>query len=382
MSQALEGITVVDFSHVVAGPLATHFLALNGARVIKVESPAGDPLRNYTADPDEIGMAPAFAGINAGKQSVVLDLKTDSGHAEAMRLAAGADIVVENFRPGVMARLGLDYDAIRAVNPGVIYCSVSGFGQSGALRDAAAIDQIVQSLSGLMYLTGQEGDPATRIGFPIVDTFTGLLAAFAIQTALVQRERGRAEGQLIDVAMLDATLVMLLSVVNPLLIADQPPLRTGNRGFSRAPTADTFACREGEITVGAVEQKHVEKLLAVLGLSDLLADPDYADRMSRVRNADAMRETLARAFTRRSAEEWETDLQAAGIPAARVLDVASAIALPHLADRDLFLDIGETRVLNAGYRFQTGGPGVKAPAPHLGESTEIIDQKPGERNRA
>lgn len=258
---------------------------------------------------------------------------------------------------------------MREVNPGVIYCSVSGFGQTGPLRDRAAIDQIVQSLSGLMYLTGQEGDPATRIGFPIVDTFTGLLAAFAIQTAVVQRERGMARGQHIDVAMLDATLVMLLSVVNPLLATGEASVRSGNRGFSGAPTADTFACATGEITIGAVEDRQVDRLLGVLGAEALLEDARFADRLSRIANADAMRAELAEAFAREDATVWEERLQAAGVPAARVLSVAEAAALPHLAERDLFIETGEGRILNAGYRFAEGGPGTDRPAPRLGEKT-------------
>ena len=175
--------------------------------------------------------------------------------------------------------------APKALNPGVIYCSVSGFGQTGEMRDVAAIDQIVQSLSGLMKLSGNEGDPAMRIGFPIVDTYSGLLAAFAIQTAIIQKERGLIESQNVDVAMLDATLVMLSSVVNPLLMAGQQHVRTGNRGFSRSPTADTFACKTGEITVGAVEDHHIAKMLDVLGVAHLLDDPRFATRIDRLRLA-------------------------------------------------------------------------------------------------
>ncbi|MGR3320359.1 MAG: CaiB/BaiF CoA transferase family protein [Pseudooceanicola sp.] len=363
MPRALEGIRVVDFSHVVAGPLATHFLALNGAEVTKIEPPGGDPLRDYTADRGQLGLSPAFKGINVGKRSVTLDLKTEDGRAEALRLVENADIVVENFRPGVMARLGLSYETLRAVNPRLIYCAVSGFGQTGALRDVAAIDQIVQALSGLMLLSGEEDAPAQRVGFPVVDTFTGLLAAFAIQTALVQRERGLCEGQEIDVAMLDAALVMLLSVANPLLIAGEEPARTGNRGFSRAPTADTFACAEGEICVGAVQPNQVERLLAVLGRGDLLERPEFADRVARIENADAMRAELSAAFASRNAAEWEAELQAAGLPAAQVRHLSEAVAMPHLAERELFLDIGGERVLNAGFRFATGGPGTDRPAP-------------------
>jgi CoA:oxalate CoA-transferase len=385
--QALDGITVVDFSHVVAGPLATHFLALNGARVIKIESPQGDPLRNYTAKPKEQGNAPAFQGINLGKESVVLDLKSPEGKKAALDLVAQADIAVENFRPGVMARLGLDFGSIQAQNPDLIYCSISGFGQSGAMSDVAAIDQIVQSLSGLMHLSGQEGDPAQRVGIPIVDTFTGLLAAFAIQTALVARERGQG-GQLIDVAMLDATLVMMLAVINPLLMAGEKPQRTGNRGFSRAPTADTFATANGEITIGAVDDRHVEKLLKVLGLSALLEQPEFATRIARIENADAMQKSLGTVFKTRDAREWEAELQSVGVPAARVLTVEQAIKLDHLQERDVFLNLADgSKALNAGFCFAQNGPGTNQTAPDLGAQTEPIlaqinQNSTGEKRRA
>ncbi|MCB1395733.1 MAG: CoA transferase [Rhodobacteraceae bacterium] len=369
--RALTGIKVADFSHVVAGPLATHFLALNGAEVTKIEPPHGDPLRNYTLDPAERGMAPAFQGINTGKKSIVLDLKTDNGRAGAEAIIAGADVVVENFRPGVMDRLGLGAEAMRAKYPHLVWCSVSGFGQSGPLADVAAMDQIIQSLSGVMLLSGMPDDPAMRVGFPLVDTFTGLLAAYAIQTALFQRERGLVRGQMIDVAMLDAALVMMLSVVNPMLMTGAQPVRTGNRGFSRAPTADTFACAEGAITLGAVEDAQVARVLGVLGLSDLLHDPAFADRAARARNADALAEHIAAALATRPAAEWEAEFRTLGVPAARVQNVAQAVAMPHLADRGLFQTVpapqgGTQRILNAGFRFDQGGPGTDRAAPRLG----------------
>ncbi|WP_370208607.1 CaiB/BaiF CoA transferase family protein [Pararhodobacter marinus] len=370
--RALTGIRVADFSHVVAGPLATHFLALNGAEVTKIESPRGDNLRNYTLDPAQRGLSPAFAGINAGKGSVVLDLKTPEGRAEAEEIIAASDVVVENFRPGVMARLGLGAAEMRVRHPHLVWCAISGFGQTGPLADVAAMDQIIQSLSGLMSLSGLPDDPAMRVGFPVVDTFTGLLAAFAIQTALLQRERGLCAGQEIDVAMLDAALVMMLSVVNPLLIAGETPVRTGNRGFSRAPTSDTFSCAgNSAITIGAVEDAHVAKVLAVLGLEALLDDPRFADRRARATNADAMAGAMGAVLKTRPAAHWEDALRACGVPAARVQDLADAVAMPHLAGRDLFLDLparhgGRQRILNAGFRFKEGGPGIACPAPELG----------------
>lgn len=376
MARALEGIRVLDFSHVVAGPLATHFLSLNGAEVIKLEQPKGDGLRYYTANPAQSGNAPAFQGINVDKKSVVLDLKSAEGRCSARQLAGTADVIVENFRPGVMARFGLDHETLRAQHPDLIYCSVSGYGQTGAMRDFPAIDQIIQSVSGLMLLSGNPGDAAQRFGIPIVDTYAGLLAAFAIETALLHRER-QGGGQTIDLAMLDATLVMMLSVVNPMLIANELPVRTGNRGFSRAPTADTFRTAKGEITIGAVEQAQVERLLAVLNLLHLLERPEYSTRETRIQHADAMSVELARAFLDRPASDWVERLNAAKVPAGAVGSVAEAIALPHLADRQLFLDLEDDkgqvyRALNAGFMFAHDGPFADRPAPTLGEHTEEI----------
>lgn len=375
--QPLAGIRVVDFSHVVAGPLATHFLALLGADVVKVEPPAGDALRNYTLEPAQRGMAPAFLGINLGKRSVVLDLKQPQDRERAFALAAAADVVVENFRPGVMARFGLNAETLQATNPGLVYCSVSGFGQSGPMRDFPAIDQIVQSVSGLMGLSGRPGDEAIRIGIPIVDTFSGLLAAFAIQSALLRRARNGGTGQTIDVAMLDATLVMMLSVVNPLLIAGEQPVRTGNRGFSRAPTADTFTTAAGQVTVGAVQQDQVERLLEVLGLGHLAGDPRFATMDARVAHADALSAELARAFLGRTADEWVERLNAARVPAGAVKSVGEALALPQIATRGLRMHVSTAggrsyEALNAGFRFREDGPGTTRGAPGLGEHTDEV----------
>jgi crotonobetainyl-CoA:carnitine CoA-transferase CaiB-like acyl-CoA transferase len=376
MARALEGIRVVDFSHVVAGPLATHFLALSGADVVKVEPPRGDALRNYTHKSEERGMAPAFAGINVDKRSIVLDLKTAEGRAAARALIDGADVVVENFRPGIMARFGLDYERVKAANPDLIYCSISGYGQSGPMRDFPAIDQIVQSVSGLMLMSGHPGEPAGRIGIPIVDTYVGLLAAFAIETALFGRSR-HGGGQNIDLSMLDATLVMMAAVVNPYLIAGDIPARTGNRGFSGAPTADTFRTLSGEITIGAVEDAQVERLLGALGLVHLLEEPRFATRAARRANADAMGAELTRAFLDKPAAEWAALLNAANVPAGVVGSFVEALTLPQLAGRDLFIavdgpDERSYRVLNAGFRFAADGPGGQRAAPRLGEHTEAI----------
>src|SRR6187402_1150783 len=215
MSHTLRGIRIADFSHVMAGPYATYLLRLLGAEVIKIEPPGrGDAMRDYGTDRRYDGMAPAFIAVNAGKKSIVLDLKQPQDLAIARSIVERCDVLVENFRPGVMARLGLVHEAMRALNPRLVYCSVSGYGQSGPRRDWTAIDNIVQATSGMMSLGGEPGSPPMRVGFPVVDTLTGQTAAFAILAALLRRERGadpQGGGEYIDVAMFDATLAFMAS---------------------------------------------------------------------------------------------------------------------------------------------------------------------------
>lgn len=377
MSKVLSGIRIADFTHVLSGPIATHFLCLMGADVIKIESPeGGDTMRNYGTD--QSGMAPPFIAVNAGKRSIALDLKSEAGLESARRLIATCDVVVENFRPGVMDRLGLSHETCRKLNPNIIYCSISGYGQFGELRNNPAIDQIIQSTSGLMSLTGEPSTPPIRIGFPVVDTFTGLLAAFAIMSSLLRRERS-GEGQYIDVAMFDAALVMMISILGPYLINGIKPEKQGNRGFSLSPTADTFPTKQGNITLGAVRQEQFERLCKAIGRPDLIADPRYADRKSRIENAGSLRESVIEGLASRTAEEWEPLLNAVSVAAGVVREIPDVAAQSHLTDRHLKLPIAfpgfsleQVEVLNAGFLFAQDAPGIDRPPPRLGEHTEEI----------
>ena len=376
MAKVLSGFRVADFTHVLSGPIATHFLCLMGADVIKVESPkSGDTMRNYGTD--QSGMAPPFLAVNAGKRSIALDLKSEEGKEAARRLIASSDVVIENFRPGVMERLGLGYKACKELNPYIIYCSISGYGQFGDLKNNPAIDQIIQSTSGLMSLTGEFGSPPIRIGFPIVDTFTGLLGAFAIMSALLDRERS-GEGQHIDVAMFDAAQVMMISILGPYLINGIKPEKQGNRGFSLSPTADTFPTKQGDITLGAVRQEQFERLCNAIGSPDLISDPRYADRKSRIENAASLRESVIRALAARTAEEWEPILNAASVAAGVVRDIPDVAKQAHLDARELKLPISvpgisdQLDILNAGFLFARNAPGIDTPPPRLGEHTDEI----------
>jgi CoA:oxalate CoA-transferase len=380
--QPLSGIRVADFSHVMAGPYASHLLRLLGADVIKIEAPGrGDAMRDYGADRRYDGMAPAFIGVNAGKKSIALDLKKPQQLEVARRIIAESDVVLENFRPGVIKRLGLGYEAVRELNPGLIYCSVSGYGQSGPLRDWPAIDNIVQATCGMMSLGGEPDDPPVRVGFPVVDTLTGQTAAFAILAALLRRERGGG-GEYIDVAMLDASLAFMTSAVVPFLVTGRALQRSGNVGYSGQPTSALFTARDGRvISLGVVQQRQFELLADILERRDWLDDPRFSNPDKRRKNADAMLEELGREFARRDAADWEDSMSKAGIPCGMVREVSEAALMPHLEERGALLplripglpDQEAVKIVNAGFLMSDDGPHVTDPPPRLGQHTlEIL----------
>jgi CoA:oxalate CoA-transferase len=380
LPQPLAGVRVADFTHVMAGPFATHLLSLLGAQVIKVEPPGGDHFRDYDKDPAYAGMSPAFIAANLGKKSIVLDLKQEAGRKAARELIAACDVVVENFRPGVMDRLGLGYQACQALKPDIVFCSVSGYGQSGPRRDYPALDQIVQAASGMMSVNGRPQDPPLRIGFPVVDTYVGTLGAIAILSALLQRERFGG-GQRVDVAMFDAALVLLTSAVTPFLIAGKPFPRTGNQGYSREPTANCFETADGSlISLGVTRQPMFEALCRSAGRPDWIADPRFATGKARNQpaNAAALQGMLAELFLTRPGEDWERMLSAAGAPCALVRDIAQGLALDQLEGRQVIQPVAidglpgqRLRVLSAGFEFDSDGPAT-APPPRLGEHTDEV----------
>ena len=382
MTQPLAGIRVADFSHVMAGPYASHLLRLLGAEVIKIEAPGkGDAMRSYGADRRYDGMAPAFIAVNAGKKSIALDLKSPADLAIAKDIVARSDVVLENFRPGVMARLGLGYEAVKALNPRIVYCAVSGYGQSGPLRDWPAIDNIVQATSGMMSLGGGPDDPPMRVGFPVVDTLTGHTAAFAILAALFRRER-TGEGEFIDVAMLDVSLAFMASAVVPYLVTGKALARTGNTGYSGQPTSALFEAGDGRlISLGVVQQHQFEALARLLGREDWITDPRFLTQdLRRAHTADIQRE-LSAELQKRKGAEWEALMSAAGIPCGLVREVGEAVAMPHLAERGLRLPLHvpglpdareDVAIVNAGFRMAGDGPHVAEPPPRLDGDRDAI----------
>ena len=381
MRQVLEGIRIADFSHVMAGPYATHLLRLLGAEVIKIEAPGrGDAMRNYGADRRYDGMAPAFIAVNAGKKSIVLDLKQPEDLAHARALVQRCDVLVENFRPGVMQRLGLDYAAAQKLNSRIVYCSVSGYGQSGPRRDWPAIDNIVQATSGMMSLGGDPDGPPTRVGFPVVDTLTGQTAAFAILSALLRRERS-GEGDHIDVAMFDATIAFMASAVVPWLVTGRALERTGNTGYSGQPTSSLFVARDGHrISLGVVQQHQFELLARLLDQPSWLSDPRFKDPDTRRQNTAIVQQALADVLRTRDAVAWEQLLSAAGIPCGMVRDIGEAMSLPELEERNLRIPLQipglpqreDVAVLGAGFVSAQAGASALEPPPRLGQHTDEI----------
>lgn len=375
----LAGIRVVDLSHAVSGPFCTYQLALLGADVIKVERPrGGDPLRQYTEHAGAPGMSTPFITINAGKRSVVLDLKTEQGIAALKELVRTSDVLVENYRPGVTEAMGIDAETVQAERPSLIYCSITGFGPDGELRTRTAYDHIIQAMSGLMSVNGEPDGEPVKLGVPISDTFAGYMAAFAIVTALLQQRANGGQGQRISISMLDASLVLLNQSIVTYLHSGQEPVRRGNQGFRLVATADTFPTADGYLTIGANEQPQFEKLCAVLDAEELLSDPRFADHRARADHAVELRAALADLFATRRGEDVEEALAAVQVPVAKVRTVPEILAHPDVRDGSLLERTtaggiaDELTVVGAGFRFAHDGPAVSGPVPTLGEHTAEV----------
>jgi len=376
--QPLSGIRVIDFTQVFAGPFASFQLSLLGADVIKIEDPrGGDILRGYAHGGDGMGgMGGSFIAINSGKKSVALNLKDPDALAIAKRLIADGDVLIENFRAGVLDRLGLSWAACKEINPRLVYVTLSGFGPDGPLKDFPAYDHTMQAMSGMMLLNGEEGADPLKVGFPVIDTFAGYVAGFATLAGLAQRNQ-TGEGQFIDVAMLDASLVLMTSMVTPYLNAGVEPPRLGNRGYSTSPTSDLFETGNGTLSLGANTQDQYERLCRAIGAEDLVTDPRFSTRKARGENAAALRAALTRILADKPATEWEVIISAERVPAAKVRSVMESCAHPQLASRNLFQSIPmsrsddrQIRVMNSGFRSDFNG--AREPSPMLGEHTAAV----------
>ncbi len=372
----LAGVRVLDLSNVLAGPFCAYQLTLFGAEVTKVEHPeGGDLARRLGADKDAAArnMGASFVAVNAGKRSITLNLKDPRGKAILLDLVRNADVLVENFRPGVMDRLELGYDQLSKVNPALVYCAISGFGDEGELSRRPAYDQIIQGMSGVMSVTGDAQSAPLRVGYPVSDTVGGLTAAFGICAALVDaRTSGR--GRRLDVSMLEATLATMGWVVSNYLNAGVEPTPMGNENFTAAPSG-TFRTGAGLLNIAANETRQFESLCEVIGRPDLPGDERFCARHTRKQYREALKAEIETALAADSAANWEARLLERGVPVGRVLSVPEILAHPHLAERRFIREFeaaeGEAaqRVTRAGLRLADADAAPATPAPTLGAHT-------------
>ena len=376
----LEGVRVLDLTNVLAGPFCAYQLALLGAEVIKVETPgSGDLARQLGASPelsDQL-MGASFLAQNANKKSVTINLKSNQGKDVFRKLVETADVLVENFRPGVMDRLGVGYNELKIVSPKLIFCAISGFGQDGPMRGAPAYDQIVQGLSGVMSITGDAESAPLRVGYPVCDSIGGITAAFAIASALV-RQRSTGEGCFIDVSMLDSTLATMGWVVSNHLIVGKDPVPMGNDNFTAAPSG-AFRTGDGLLNIAANKQEQFVALMQLIGRAELIDDPRFSHREDRKRNRAALTAEVEAGLATGSASQWEAKLNEVGVPAGRVLSVPEALSLEQVKGRELVETLEDFDVLGkplslstAGYRLSAGKRRLHSPPPRLGEHTDEI----------
>lgn len=374
VTDPLGGIRVLDLTNVLAGPYCCYQLALMGAEVIKVERPgAGDLARVLGADPERNrqGMGISFLAQNAGKKSVTVDMKSGPGKDLLKRLVRRADVLVENFRPGVMERLDLGYETLKAENPQLIYCAISGFGQTGPRKGDPAYDQIVQGVSGVMSITGAPDTAPYRVGYPLADTVGGLTAAFAIAAALQADPRGT----FIDISMTDSVLSSMGWVVSNYLIGGVVPSAHGNENTTSAPSG-TFATADRPINISANRDMQWEALARHLGRQDLLDDPAYVTREDRKQNRTALRQELETVLKTRSAAEWVRELNAISVPCGPVLSVAEALADDQTIGRDLVSSIesacGTLELMGSPAILDGHRPSPQTPPPELGADNHVI----------
>ena len=371
----LTGITVLDFTRVLSGPYCTMLLADMGARVIKIEQPGrGDDTRGW--GPPFLGHESAyFLSVNRNKESLALDLRSAAAKAVIPRLLERTDVIVENFRPGAMARLGLDYDAIHGTHPAIVYCSISGFGQTGPRRSEPGYDAVIQAEGGLMSLTGDADGPPFRLGVAISDIVSGMFAFQGISMALYARtQTGR--GQLVDIGMLDSTAALLTYQSGSFFATGQAPQRLGNRHPTIVPY-ETFSASDGDFVIAVGNDALWRAFCTACGLEALGDDPQFATNRQRVQGYGVLKPVIVERLRTKTRAEWIAVLTAAGIPCGAVRDVGQVLADPQLAAREMVQQVahaslGPLRVTGVPVKLSDTPGGVRTAPPTLGQHTDAI----------
>jgi crotonobetainyl-CoA:carnitine CoA-transferase CaiB-like acyl-CoA transferase len=371
----LEGFTVLDLTRVLSGPYCTMHLADMGARVIKIEQPGrGDDTRGF-GPPFLQGESTYFLSVNRNKESVTLDFKHSEGRALLDRLIAQSDVVVENFRPGALAKLGLDYATLADRHPRLIYCSISGFGQTGPRSTEAGYDAMIQAEGGLMSLTGDGDGPPYRLGVAIADLVSGILAANGITLALLARER-TGRGQQVDISLLDSVATLLTYQAGIYFATGTPPPRLGNRHPTIAPY-EVFAASDGDFVLAVANDDLWRRFCQV---ADIEPDDRFATNPQRVQRYDELRPLVADRLGRRTRQDWLTRLGAAGVPCGLVRDLGELFADPQVAAREMVAEIehrtiGPLRMLGVPIKLSDTPGAVRTAPPTLGEHTDAVLRK-------
>lgn len=376
----LKKYRVIDLTNVLSGPFCGHLLAHMGADVVKVEVPgSGDLARQLGASPElnRKKMGVSFLAQNSGKRSLTINLKNEHGKKLFKRLVEKADVLIENFRPGVMDRLGLGFDDLKLENPSLIYCAISGFGATGPLKHKPAYDQIIQGMSGIMGITGDQDSAPLRVGYPVADTIGGMSAAFAVTSMLAGRNGEPGDAVFIDVSMLASAMSTMGWVISNYLIAGREPQPMGNDNFTASPSG-TFQTGEGLLNIAANKQEQFEALCRVVGCPEWIEDERFSERLARLENRRELKKLLEERLAVKSAAYWEEELVAVSVPAGRVLSVPEALNQDHLRSRGMIgtfndvPDVGTIDVFRPGFKMNGLAPQVETPPPTLGQHTDDI----------
>ncbi|SFN61816.1 CaiB/BaiF CoA transferase family protein [Mycetocola miduiensis] len=378
-NRALEGIRVLDLTQVMAGPFCTMLLADLGADVVKIEPPAGDQTRHSWGRSGGGSDGPAFFALNRNKRSIVLDLRSEEGKADFLKLVADADVVVENYRPGVTERLGVDYETLRAINPGIIYASISGFGQDGPYAQRPGYDLIAQGMTGLMSITGMPDGPPVKAGVPVADLGSGLFCVYGILAAYVHKQR-TGEGQRLETSLYDAALSFTVWEATEYWASGQVPQATGSSHRMSAPY-QAFRTRDGWITIGANNQRLWGFLCAALERPDLEDDARFASNPDRMRNKAELAELIESVLANDDTEAWVAKLLDGGVPAGPIRSYGEVLDDPHTRARKLTQSIphpveGEVKTLGFAVKFSETPAVTRRHPPLLGEhQNEVLGER-------
>tara|TARA_R110002049_G_scaffold163262_7_gene329106 strand:- start:6715 stop:7920 length:1206 start_codon:yes stop_codon:yes gene_type:complete len=380
--RAYEGLKVVDFTQVLAGPISTQMFSLLGADVVKIEAPIkGDQLRTTLTDAEMVAkrLSPAFLTVNLGKKSLAIDLKSEKGREIVYKLIDDADVVVENFRPGVAKKLGIDYETLKKRKPDLVYCSISGYGQVGPRSGDKAYDSAIQAASGLFTLNGHEESGPTRIGIMVIDMFTGANAAFAISSALYRREK-TGKGQYVDVAMYDSALMIAAAQMADFMVRGNIPPLIGNESPTRQPTAGVFETSDGIVLIATITPDQNIAMLKAAGLGHMLDDPRFATFEARQANLKAGLELVGEAMRTKATTEWIDIMNKAGVVVQAVRTLGEATSDPQLEHRGILVKAENVhgfdealRLVGAPFIANEDSPmKVAAPPGKVGQHTEEV----------